>query len=349
MIETISSDASITASPLAGDGYVAAVDLGGTKILAAIIAPNGEILSRAKKSTGKDGRPGPVLDRIAEAVRKAAAGAGVELGQIRAVGIGAPGPVDAEAGVLRTAPNLDEWENVPVADELGARLGVPVALENDVRAAVLAEQAAGAGRGVRTWIAIWPGTGIGGGIVLDGQLWRGATGAAGELGHITVKAGGPRCGCGAKGHLEALASRTAIVRELAERAKHGHATVLERVEGGVAESRSGDLADAFQKGDKEVVRAVDRAAKFLAMGIASVANTVNPEMVVIGGGLTEALGDPFVRMIEAELRGRPMRAATDELRVVQSQLGDDAGITGAALIARRRAATTPNGSVHVAG
>jgi glucokinase len=344
VIETSSIGETVEASPLAGEGYVGAVDLGGTKVLAAIVSPTGEIVSRAKKSTGKDGRPGPVLDRIAETIRKAAQTAGVEVGQLRAIGIGAPGPVDAEAGVLHTAPNLDEWHDVRVADELTARLSVPVGLDNDVRVAVMAEQASGAGRGVRNWIAIWPGTGIGGGLVLDGQLWRGATGAAGELGHITIKAGGPRCGCGARGHLEALASRSAIVRELAKRAKKGHRTMLEELAGDVEKSKSGDLAEAFQKGDKEVVRAVERAAKYLAIGIASVANTVNPELVVIGGGLTEALGEPFVRLIEKELKGRPMTAATDRLRVVQSQLGDDAGITGAALVARRRAALSPNGS-----
>ena len=335
-------------SALAGDGYVGAIDLGGTKVLAAIVAPDGRIVARAKKSTGKDATPAKVLDRLAETVRKAAQEAGIEVGQLRAVGLGAPGPVDADAGVLRTAPNLDGWKNVPIADELGARLGVPVGLDNDVRVAVMAEQAAGAGRGVANWIAIWPGTGIGGGVVLNGQLWRGTTGAAGELGHITVKAGGPRCGCGARGHLEALASRSAIVRYLAERADKGHKTMLEKLAGDVDKSRSGDLAEAFQKGDKEVVRAIRRAAKYLAIGIASVANTLNPELVVVGGGLTEALGEPFVRLIEKELKGRPMTAATDALRIVTSQLGDDAGITGAALVARHRAAKagSPNGSAH---
>jgi glucokinase len=343
VIESTAAQASGT-DALAGDGYVGAVDLGGTKVLAAIVSPSGEIVSRAKRSTGKDGRPDPVLDRIAETVKKAAASAGVELSQLRAVGIGAPGPVDADAGVLHTAPNLDGWKDVRVADELSARLGVPVGLDNDVRVAVMAEQAAGAGRGARSWIAIWPGTGIGGGVVLDGQLWRGTTGAAGELGHITVKAGGPRCGCGAKGHLEALASRSAIVRYLDRRARKGHKTMLEELAGDVEKSKSGDIAEAFQKGDKETVRAIERAAKYLSIGIASVANTVNPELVVVGGGLTEALGEPFIRMIQKKLKGRPMTAATDSLRVVQSQLGDDAGITGAALVARRRAAVSPNGS-----
>lgn len=340
----------VESAPLAGPGHVGAVDLGGTKILAAIVGPDGQVVAREKRSTGKDGKPGPVIERIAETVRRAAVAAGLDVGQLGAVGIGAPGPVDADAGVLHTAPNLDGWQDVPLAGELSLQLGIPVTLDNDVRVAVLAEQAAGAGRGLRHWVAVWPGTGIGGGIVLNGELWRGASGAAGEVGHITVKAGGPRCGCGAKGHLEALASRSAIVRYLAKRAANGHDTLLDKIaSGGVAESKSGDLAEAFAKGDKEVVRAIERAARYLAIGIASIANTVNPEAVVLGGGLVEALGEPFVRLVEKKLRGRPMTAATDPLLVLQSQLGDDAGVTGAALLARRLAARTRPGSPALVG
>ena len=324
---------------LAGPGHVAGVDLGGTKILAAIVSPDGRIVARAKKSTGKkrDQSPATVIDRIAACVREAATTAGIEPADLQAIGIGAPGPVDLATGVLRTAVNIEGWHDVPLADELSQRLGgVPVALDNDVRVAVFAELRAGAGRGHRDWIAIWPGTGIGGGVVVDGKVLRGVNNAAGELGHITVKAGGPRCNCGGKGHLEALASKTAIVREIAERVEKGEKTLVD-----VADAKSGDLATAYKKGDKLAVKAIDRAAKYLGIGIASIANTVNPELVILGGGLTEALGEPFVRKVEQELRGRPMTAATDNLKVVQSQLGDDAGIIGAALIARERAAASP--------
>lgn len=319
---------------LAGEGHVAGVDLGGTKILAAVVSPDGRILARAKKSTGKrkDQSPSSVIDRIAACVREAATAAGIAPEELKAVGIGAPGPVDLETGVLRTAVNIEGWQDVPLAGELSERLGgVPVVLDNDVRVAVFGELHAGAGRGHRNWVAIWPGTGIGGGVVIDGKVLRGVNNAAGELGHITVKAGGPRCNCGGKGHLESLASKTAIVREIAERVEKGQKSLVDP-----KDAKSGDLATAYQKGDKLAVKAIDRAAKYLGIGIASIANTVNPELVVLGGGLTEALGEPFVRKVEQEVRGRPMHAATENLRVVQSELGDDAGIVGAALIARER-------------
>jgi glucokinase len=325
--------------PLAGEGHVAAVDLGGTKILAAIVAPSGQIVSRAKRPTGKDHRPGPVLDRIADCVRRAAQDAGVEPGQLRGVGVGAPGPVDPEHGALRSAPNLEGWHDVPVVAELERRLGVPVALDNDVRVGVIAEGAAGAGRGCQDWVALWPGTGMGGGIVIGGEVLTGANNSAGELGHITVKADGPKCGCGGRGHLEAMASRGAIVRWIARQVEKGEKTSLTRKVGrDVRNAKSADLREAFDAGDKLVTKAIERGAKYLAIGIASVANAVNPELVVLGGGLIEAMGEPYVRLIEKNVRTHTLKAATAELRVVAAQLGDDAGITGAGLIARRLSA-----------
>lgn len=322
-------------SALAGEGYVGAVDLGGTKILAAVFAPDGTIAGRAKKATGRDHSLETVADRMADCVREAARSARVDAAQLRAVGVGAPGTIEAATGVVLTAPNLD-WENVPLKAELEARLGVPVDVDNDVRVAVIAEHAAGAGKGVQNMVGIWPGTGVGGGVVLNGQLFRGTNGLAGEIGHITVKAGGPRCSCGGRGHLEALASRTAIVREIAKAAKRGTATRLAQiVRGDLTTATSGDLAKAWGRGDKVVSRVLDRAARHLAHGIASVANLLNPELVVLGGGVVEALGDRFVEQIAQEVRKLPLHESTRSIRIVRAAFGDDAGISGAAIIARR--------------
>ena len=327
----------------AGSGHVAAVDLGGTKILAAVFGPDGQIAARAKKATGKDHTPAAVIDRIAACVREAALSAGVPARELRAVGVGAPGVCDVEAGIVKIAPNLD-WIDVPLKTELQNRLAVPATVNNDVRVAVIAEHAVGAGRGVANMIGVWPGTGLGGGLILDGRLYTGTAGLAGEIGHTTVLAGGPKCGCGGRGHLEALASRTGIVREIARRVKKGDKTLLTKYAGkDVTTATSGDLAKAWAKGDRLVTKVLDQAAQYLAVGIASLANLLNPDLVVLGGGVTEALGDRFIDRVAALVKKQPLSTSTGSVRIVRAALGDDAGITGAAIIARRLLAHQPAG------
>lgn len=320
---------------LAGTGHVAAVDLGGTKILAALVSPEGRIVARVKRSTGKGGVD--VLDRIADAVQRVARDCGVALNEVGALGVGVPGPVSLESGVVAVAVNIPGWKDIGVRDELRRRLAIPVVVDNDVRVAVMAEHAAGAGAGARHMLGLWPGTGIGGGIIIDGQIVRGATNTAGEIGHMTLKAGGARCNCGGTGHLESLGSRTAIVRRISRAIKSGHRSSLSKVKGGAENARSADLASAYRSGDRVVVAAVDRAIDYLALGIASLANVVNPERVVMGGGLIEAFGATIVDRVNERVKLHPMYAATAHILVVPSALADDAGIVGASLIARRLA------------
>jgi glucokinase len=273
---------------------------------------------------------------MADAVREAANEAGVDPSALDGIGVGAPGPIGADGGVVQVAPNLG-WVEFPLRDELAGRLGRPVFLGNDVSVAVLAEHRVGVGRGTRHMVGIWPGTGVGGGIIANGRLYGGAQQMGGEIGHITVKAGGPKCGCGGRGHLEALCSRTAIVKEIARQAKGGEKTSLGKYAGkNLAKATSGDLRKAYEKGDRLVTKVLDRAAKYLALGIASAANLLNPELVVLGGGVIEALGDPFVERVRQLTRKQPLAAVTRDLRIEPSQLGDDAGITGAALLVRTR-------------
>ena len=332
----VDTKTAIHQEPLAGTGYVAGIDLGGTKILVAIVAPDGRIVARAKKKSISRGSDAAiVIDRIADCVRDATHAAGILPNQLQAIGIGAPGPIVLETGVVTVAVNLG-WHDVPLKAELERRLGIPVGVDNDVRVAVLAEYLAGAGRGARNMIGLWPGTGIGGGIIVNGEIVIGSTNSAGEIGHMTIKAGGPICACGGKGHLESLASRGAIVRDIAALVHRGEKTLLIGIVGpDVTRATSSDLADALHQGDKLVIRVLDRAAKYLSIGIASLANVLNPETVVLGGGLIQALGDPFVRLIAQKVEGRPMLAATSSLKIAQSLLGDDAGIIGSALVARR--------------
>lgn len=336
---------------LVGDGYVGSVDLGGTKILASIVGPDGTVVARAKKSTGKHREAKVVIDRIADCVSEAATSAGVSTNELRSIGIGAPGPVIRETGVVILAVNLD-WRNVALGPELSQRLDVPVIVDNDVRIAVLAEHRAGAGRGTRNMIGLWQGTGIGGGLIVNGQIVTGGTNSAGEIGHITIRANGPVCSCGGRGHLEALASRRAITRKIAKWEREGDKTILTSIaKGDIADATSGDLAEAFLHGDKLVIRALDRAAKYLGIGIAGLANVLNPEIVVLGGGLIQALDESFVRQVEKKVKEQPLLAGPDSLRLVRSELGDDAGIVGGAILARFHASgespvSTDHGNGH---
>lgn len=321
---------------LAGNGYVAGIDLGGTKVLAAIFSPDGSIVSRAKVVTGRTGGI-DVVERMAAAVREAAKVARLDLSQVTAVGTGVPAPVNPVTGVVHMTPNIAGWEDMPLKQELGGRLdGIPVAIDNDVRVAVIAEHGAGAGVGARNMVGIWPGTGVGGGLILDGRIYTGSASYAGEIGHITIKEGGDPCGCGGRGHLEAYCSRTAIVKQLEKLVRAGKKTRLTRIVGrDVLRAKSSDLAEAAALGDSVVISVLDRTARYLAIGIASIANLLNPEIIVLGGGVIEALGDDFVEQVTARVRTEPFRATTGPLKIVASALGDDAGITGAAIIARQ--------------
>lgn len=321
---------------LAGTGYVVGIDLGGTKVLAAIFSPDGTIISRAKVVTGRTGGL-DVVDRMTAAVSEAAKVVGLDLSQIVAVGTGVPAPVNPVTGVVHMTPNIAGWEDMPLKQELGGRLGgIRVAVDNDVRVAVIAEHGAGAGVGTRNMVGIWPGTGVGGGLILDGRIYTGSSSYAGEIGHITIKEGGAPCGCGGRGHLEAYCSRTAIVKQLEKLVRAGKETRLTRIVGrDVLRAKSSDLAEAANLGDAVVISVLDRTARYLAIGIASIANLLNPEMIVLGGGVIEALGDDFVENVIARVRTEPFRATTGPLKIVASALGDDAGITGAAIIARQ--------------
>ena len=211
---------------------VIGVDMGGTKILSAVIDAEGNILGTAKVPTKAGKGAVAVIDRIADCVQKAVSKSGVAAESIQAIGIGAPGPLDPATGVVIFAPNLG-WRDVPLKAELEARTGFLTFVDNDVNVGTLGEHVFGAGRGVQNVVGIFVGTGIGGGIILHGELFHGASKTAGEIGHIIVKAGGPRCGCGTRGCLEAIASRTAMTKQFQKAIlKKGQKSVLSELTGG---------------------------------------------------------------------------------------------------------------------
>jgi glucokinase len=316
---------------------VIGVDMGGTKILSAVIDAEGNILGTAKVST-KAGRGAvEVIDRIANCIQQAVSESGVDAESIQAVGIGAPGPLDPATGVVIFAPNLG-WRDVPLKAELEARVGFPTFVDNDVNVGTLGEHVFGAGRGVQNVVGIFVGTGIGGGIILQGELFHGASKTAGEIGHIIVKAGGPRCGCGTRGCLEAIASRTAMTKQFQKAIlKKGKKSVLSELTGGDLESiRSGVLAKAVRMDDKLTLKVFKKVTKYLGIGIGSIVNFLNPEMIVLGGGVVEALDDTFLDNIRAAVEKYSLPNTLDGVQIVPAELGDNSGILGAAALARQR-------------
>lgn len=315
---------------------VIGVDMGGTKILSAVIDAEGNILGTAKVPTKADRGPSVVIDRIAGSIRKAIDKSGVAAASIQAVGIGAPGPLDPATGVVIFAPNL-RWKDVRLKDELEARVGFPTYVDNDVNVGTLGEHVFGAGQGFQNVVGIFVGTGIGGGIILQGELFHGASKTAGEIGHIIVKAGGPRCGCGTRGCLEAIASRTAMTKQFQKAIKKGQKSVLsELTRGDLSAIRSGVLAKAIRLNDKLTLKVIKKTTKYLGVGIGSIVNFLNPEMIVLGGGVVEALDDTFLDDIRAAAKKYALPNTLSGVQIVPAKLGDNAGILGAAALARQR-------------
>lgn len=312
-------------------------DLGGTKMLAVVLDEENTIRGR-KKARTKGGGNEAVFTQIVEVVRAAMDDAGVKAGDVQALGIAVPGPIDTGKGMILEPPNLD-MRNMPLAGRLRKELDIPVLLENDVNAGLWGEYIAGVAAGYRHVVGIFPGTGIGGGLILDGRLYRGKLGAAGEIGHITVQSDGRRCGCGNFGCLETVASKTAIARDLTILALNGQSPVLAAA--GATDIRmvkSGLIAKAMDAGDTGVVEIVEQAASFLGVGMAAMVNTFDPEMIVVGGGLVEKLGDRFMKPAEKAMRRRAMRRIVADVTVAVAALGDDAAVIGVADLAERACA-----------
>ncbi|MBA3415349.1 MAG: ROK family protein [Chloroflexia bacterium] len=317
------------------------IDFGGTKLLAAVVdTDTGEVVATAKKKTSAADGPDALMDRLYDAAEAALKAGKLKPSQIASIGVGIAGQVDADRGILLGTPNLSQATvDLPMAALLRERFGVPAALRNDVQIAALGELHFGAGRGIADFLCVFVGTGVGGAIVRDGTILTGASGSAGEIGHLVVDAGGRLCGCGGHGHLEAYASRTAITRSLLGDLKRGRTTLLRDLlpdldqadaPGGTA-IRSGILAKAVKAGDELTTETVREAARYLGLGIASAINLLNPQRVILGGGVIEAvdlLFDTAARYARQESLPTPARS----VEIVRAGLGDNAGVVGAALL-----------------
>ena len=309
------------------------IDLGGTKIQAAIVNARGEVVGDAKRPTPTDGGPADVAAEMATTMREAAESAGVKTSALRGVGVGSPGAVDAKKGTVEQARNLPGWiEPFPLARELSKALGTKVALGNDVQVATNAEFELGVGKPYDSLLGVFWGTGVGGGIVLGGKPWVGR-GAGGELGHVVVQQGGDRCPCGRLGCLEAYAGRSAMEAKARHAQKKGKKTKLfeimeERVRDRLT---AGIWKRALDQDDKVAQHLVDEAVVALGTGVASAVNLLDVEAVVIGGGLGVKLGDEYAKRILDEML--PHLFVDDRPPVVAvAALGDFGGAVGAALL-----------------
>jgi glucokinase len=312
------------------DTFWIGFDLGGTKMNAVLLDQNMQVVGRRRKKTrGHEGAEAGV-ERMCSTIEKLLEEGGVTASQLRGIGVGAPGPIDMNSGVILEAPNLG-WIRLPLKERLQRRFGCEVAVCNDVDAGVYGEYRYGATNHVRSLLGVFPGTGIGAGLVYEGRIYRGTRASCLELGHIPVVPDGAPCGCGRTGCLETVASRLSMSAEIAKAAYRGQAPHLLRVAGtDLANIRSGALAEAIMAGDQLVETIVRKGAKYLGVAIAGVANLLLPDVIVLGGGLVEALPELFVEEVSNALNRHVMPAYVGQSVVRVAELGDDAGVRGAA-------------------
>lgn len=315
--------------------YFVGVDLGGTKILAGVFDADLKCIGSAKLRTKADRGSDAVIERVARCVREAVEECKLQLSNVKAMGIGAPGAVNPETGKVIFAPNL-QWKDVPLGKDLSKQLGLPVFVENDCNACTLGVYETELGCKPKNMIGIFLGTGIGGGLILEGKPYSGFNRTAGEIGHMVLEVGGPKCGCGNRGCFEALASRTAIFRRIQDAVKDGQETILTEMLGkGLEDMRSGDLRKALKRGDKFVDRVIEDAAEYTGIAVANLINLFNPEVVVLGGGIIDQLEDEMMAVIVETAQDYVMDGTFAGIEIIASKLADDAGITGGAVLARR--------------
>jgi glucokinase len=270
-----------------------------------------------------------MVGMIGEVIRDAKREGGLSDESFLGIGLGSPGPLDRKSGTVIETPNLG-WRNFPLRDLISNAIGLEAELDNDANAATLGEWWQGAGRGVRSLVGVTLGTGIGGGLILDGELYHGVSDAAAEIGHMTIDSTGRKCNCGNYGCLEAYASGPAIAARAVEGLEAGAASLLpDLVEGDFGRITSETVSEAIVMGDTYAADVMRETAKFLGTGVANLINLLNPEMIVISGGVTRA-GDHLFDPLRSEVRRRAFRKAADSCRIVPGELGDMAGVIGAA-------------------
>jgi glucokinase len=322
--------------------YALGIDLGGTKTLAAVVdVASGEVIASARKRTRAERGQDFVAQRTIELATAVLNDAKLSsTNHLLAIGVGAAGQIDRKDGVVVDAPNLGV-RNMQLGSLLGKQFGKPVAVGNDVEVAALGESLYGAGKSYSNFVCLFVGTGIGSGIVQNGRMYTGLSGTAGEVGHMTIAADGRICGCGSRGCLEAYASRTAITKAIMSEIHHGRDSVLatdaeKQLKEGDVVIRSGIIANAIQQKDDLTIEVVKDAANYLGYGLASVINFYNPEAIVLGGGVIEAVDLLFETAVH-RARVTALAVPAKKTPILRAKLGDFSGVVGAAYLAAQSA------------
>lgn len=318
-----------------GDPVWVGFDLGGTKMNSVLFNRKFDPIARRRKKTrGADGATAGV-ERIRATIEKLLEEGELDRSRLGGIGVGCPGPLDLDDGVILAAPNLG-WKEVPLKKILEKEFDCPVWICNDVDAGVYGEYRFGAAIGARTALGVFPGTGIGGGMVYEGKIFRGKTSSCLEIGHIPVVIDGAVCGCGRRGCLETVASRLALSAEIAKAAYRGQAPHLLRVAGtDLANIRSSTIREAIEAGDEIVEEIIRDGARFLGIALAGTVNLLSPDIIILGGGLVEAMPRLYIDEVAKSLARHVMPSYQKTYELKAAKLGDDAGAMGAAAWARR--------------
>lgn len=308
------------------------VDLGGTKMLTALYNSEFTLVAERKEKTGGQAGAKAVIDRLQQLISDTLKDAGLPMKNLGGLGLGVPGPVNMETGTVISAPNLG-WRNLPLQNILERFSHGPTRVFNDVDAGTYGEYRFGAGKQARCVVGLFPGTGIGGGCVYEGKIFSGTTHSCFEIGHMRVMPDGRLCGCGRRGCLEAHASRLAIAADVAAAAYRGQAPALLKLAGtDLRDIKSRTLAKAIAAGDQAVEEIVRRAARQLGLAAASIVNLIAPDVIILGGGLIEALGALYIEEVRSAVERRAMPLLADDIKIRVAKLGDHATALGAAVL-----------------
>ncbi|MFC2028089.1 ROK family protein [Chloroflexota bacterium] len=307
--------------------YVIAIDIGGTSFRVALASVDGQIIARNSELTHATEGPERGIQRIIDTIRKTASGIG--MGRVKGITVAAAGPIDPKEGIFLTPPSLPTWHNVPLKSKLKNEFQIPIWVENDADMAAVGEHRFGAGKGSDRLIYITVSTGIGGGVIIDDQPLHGVKISAAELGHIVIDPDGPQCNCGGKGHVEAMASGTAIARMACERISRDNTSALSELCGNdLSRLTAKMVTEAASSGDSVAIEVINEAGANLGIAVASLIHIFDPDVVIIGGGVSNA-GELILKPVRESVAVHAMADFRDRTKIVRSELGDDSGIYGA--------------------